>query len=323
MIKRRSLLIYILLTIVTFGVYAIYWQYRFAKDMNALCEGDGRKTRGVLFFFFITMVTFGIYAVVWYYGVGNRLRDNAPRYGASIATGGGIVLLWQTLGALLFGIGPFVALYLLMKGMNTLGDVYNQRAQAGEGNPPPYGNAGNAAYAEAYAPGVEGAANPYATAAVAQQAPALAGRSIPLIVIGCALSAYALYSLIITLLMLVSYGFYGLSTIMNILEIAALAGGGVLLLLGGLKGEASPASKGAYISLGALALYVIQLLVNLILMVPYYGIAYALEVIFYTRAQLSSVVALLCSVGLPITALVLARREHAKSAQNASQGPSA
>ena len=45
---NRGLLKYILLTIITCGIYAIYFEYAFARDMNIVCAGDGKKTRGVL-----------------------------------------------------------------------------------------------------------------------------------------------------------------------------------------------------------------------------------------------------------------------------------
>ena len=43
MIRKRGLAGLIVLSIITFGIYGLYWIYRLAKDVNAMCEGDGKK----------------------------------------------------------------------------------------------------------------------------------------------------------------------------------------------------------------------------------------------------------------------------------------
>ena len=44
----RSLLIYILLTIVTFGIYGLIFIHELAKDVNEMCREDGKTTQGLL-----------------------------------------------------------------------------------------------------------------------------------------------------------------------------------------------------------------------------------------------------------------------------------
>jgi hypothetical protein len=80
MVKKRGLASYILLSMITSGIYGMWRIHVLARDMNLMCEGAGKKTRGFLAFFFFGLITLGIYDLVWLYAVGDRLQDNAKRY---------------------------------------------------------------------------------------------------------------------------------------------------------------------------------------------------------------------------------------------------
>lgn len=126
MIKRRSLLTLILLSLITCGIYGIIFWYNYADDMNRVCEGDGKDTKNYIIVLILSFITFGIYYWIWLYGVGNRLAENGPRYGANITDNGSTVLLWMIVGSMLCGIGTFVGMHILIKNMNDLGERYNQ-----------------------------------------------------------------------------------------------------------------------------------------------------------------------------------------------------
>ncbi|MDR2618880.1 MAG: DUF4234 domain-containing protein [Treponema sp.] len=128
MIKKRNYIAVILLTIITFGIYGLYFIHKLAKDMNTLCKGDGQKTRGLLFCFFIGLITLGIYNLVWLFMVGDRMQDNAPRYGLSFKESGGTILLWYILGSFII-VGPFIALHIVIKNINALAESYNRVVQ--------------------------------------------------------------------------------------------------------------------------------------------------------------------------------------------------
>ena len=122
----RGLLSYILLTIITFGIYSYYFLYKIAKDVNVACEEDGEKTAGLVAFILLSFVTCGIYTWVWYYKLGNRLAENAPRYGMHFQENGTTVLLWLLFGAFICGIGPFIAMYIIIKNTNKICYAYNK-----------------------------------------------------------------------------------------------------------------------------------------------------------------------------------------------------
>ena len=112
----RSLIAYILLNFLTCGIYSWYFIYALARDVNAVCAGDGRSTAGLLKLILLSFITCGFYSLYWHYALGNRLAANAPRYGLAFQENGTTVLLWQFIGALLCGI---------IKNTNSLCGAYN------------------------------------------------------------------------------------------------------------------------------------------------------------------------------------------------------
>lgn len=129
--EDRNLGMYILLSICTCGFYSYYFIYSMSLDANTLCTGDGKKTPGLVQFILLSVITCGFYAIYWEYCLGNRLAENAPRYGTQFQENGSSVLMWRIFGALLCGIGAFVAVHILIKNMNALAHLYNNGAGRG------------------------------------------------------------------------------------------------------------------------------------------------------------------------------------------------
>ena len=123
--EDRGIVKYVLLSIITCGIYAWWFTYRLAQDMNVVCDGDGDKTPGLLTYILLSIVTLGIYSYWWHYKIGNRLQANAGRYGLQFQENGTTVLMWDIFGALLCGIGPFIGMYIIMKNMNAVARSYN------------------------------------------------------------------------------------------------------------------------------------------------------------------------------------------------------
>lgn len=123
----RSLIVYIFLNIVTCGIYGLYFIYALARDINVACGGDGRKTAGLIKLILMSFVTCGIYNWIWYYSLGNRLASNASRYGMNFQENGTTILLWKLFGMLLCGLGPFIAMNIIIKNTNMLCGAYNHQ----------------------------------------------------------------------------------------------------------------------------------------------------------------------------------------------------
>lgn len=79
--RNRSIGMMILLTIITFGLYLIYWSVSFQSELKHKTH-EGFGGLGHLLFLFLT---FGIYYIIWNYQVGGRLKkiggqDNGVLY---------------------------------------------------------------------------------------------------------------------------------------------------------------------------------------------------------------------------------------------------
>lgn len=123
----RDLVVFILLSLITCGIYGYFFLYQLARDMNIACEGDGEQTPGLAAFIVLSFITCGIYGWYWYYKIGNRLAANAPRYGLSFQENGTTILVWLIIGNFICGIGQYVAMYFLIKNSNALFKEYNRQ----------------------------------------------------------------------------------------------------------------------------------------------------------------------------------------------------
>ncbi len=122
----RSIWIYILLSLVTCGIYPYFFIHKLAEDVNDICAGDGEDTSGILTFILLGFITCGIYRIIWWYKLANRLQANGLRYNVTIQENGTTYVMWVLFGSLLCFIGPFIALNFVIRNTNKLCAVYNQ-----------------------------------------------------------------------------------------------------------------------------------------------------------------------------------------------------
>lgn len=121
----RSILVYIILSFITCGIYGFWFIYTIARDMNVMCSGDGDRTPGLGAYIGLSIVTCGIYNLWWVYKIGNRLAYNAPRYGLQFQENGTTVLMWYIVGIILCGLGPWIGMYIIIKNTNAMAAAYN------------------------------------------------------------------------------------------------------------------------------------------------------------------------------------------------------
>lgn len=133
-IKYRSFWKYLILSCITFGIYGIYVMYGYVKDLNKVCEGDGKPSKNYIVVILLSMVSCGIYGLYWYYTQGERLYRIAPKYGIQIREKGSTILLWSLLGVVTFGISSMAVAYILFDNLNLIGKIYNGEKSAAEIN---------------------------------------------------------------------------------------------------------------------------------------------------------------------------------------------
>lgn len=123
---NRGLIKYILLSIITFGIYGLVVMSAVSTDINAIASRyDGKKTMHFcLVYFIFSWLTFGIVPIVWYHRVSARIGKELNRRGIAYSFGAGSYWGWAVLGSLI-GIGPLIYLHKLLKSMNLLAADYN------------------------------------------------------------------------------------------------------------------------------------------------------------------------------------------------------
>lgn len=73
-VRTRSIIMYLLLTILTCGLFEFYWLYATASDINRLCQKRGIKDVGdPMIVVVLTLVTCGIYSIYYLWKAGRTL----------------------------------------------------------------------------------------------------------------------------------------------------------------------------------------------------------------------------------------------------------
>lgn len=114
MIVRRNIAVCIVLSIVTCGIYGLYWLVCLANDTNIAC-GDRNGTSGGMVLLF-SIITCGIYLFYFMYKQGVKLEAAKGNPGGS-ASGSGILYLVLTF----FGLS-IVSYALMQDELNKLSD---------------------------------------------------------------------------------------------------------------------------------------------------------------------------------------------------------
>ncbi|MBQ8182553.1 MAG: DUF4234 domain-containing protein [Clostridia bacterium] len=122
-IKERSFFSYLILSVITFGIYPIVFWHKMSKEVEVLCEGDGNKTMKFVFVWLLNFVTFGIAGLVWRAKLAQRLKENAARYNIKFAESAGLVVVYELL---ILVAGPVIARYIIVKNFNAMGAAFNE-----------------------------------------------------------------------------------------------------------------------------------------------------------------------------------------------------
>ena len=111
-IQQRNIVLYVILTLVTCGLFGIYWFCTLNDDTNAV-SGHPEAPSGVVALL-LTIVTCGIYGLFWYYNMGTRIDEAKAKRGMAGGSSGALYLVLA-----LLGLG-FVAEIMLQSELNKL-----------------------------------------------------------------------------------------------------------------------------------------------------------------------------------------------------------
>ena len=96
--KERSIVSCIIFSIITCGIYGIYWFITMTDDAARLNENPN-FSGGKAFIF--SLITCGIYAIYWYYKMGKEISEAGQKRGVPVSDNSIVYLL---LGIFGFGI---------------------------------------------------------------------------------------------------------------------------------------------------------------------------------------------------------------------------
>ena len=113
-IQKRNVAVYFILSIVTCGIFGLYWFCTLNDDTNKI-SGHPEATGGVVALL-LSIVTCGIYAIFWMYNMGTRLDEAKAKRGLSVSNAGTLYLILT-----IFGLA-WVAELLLQIELNKLAE---------------------------------------------------------------------------------------------------------------------------------------------------------------------------------------------------------
>ena len=124
MIEQRNFVTFLLLNIITCGIYGWYYIYTMTRDINTMVGDDGRNTDPTTALL-LSIFTCGIYTLYWYYTQGNRMKALPDYNNIPCQENGTSYLVWILVGALICGIGSYIGIYLFIKNFNNIATAYN------------------------------------------------------------------------------------------------------------------------------------------------------------------------------------------------------
>lgn len=104
MIKERNPVVSIILSIVTCGIYELYWYCTVTDDVDAIAENPNKRN-GILVIL-LTLITCGIYGIYFWYQNGKMMEEANQKKG--ITNGCSNAILYLILSIFGFSIINFI-----------------------------------------------------------------------------------------------------------------------------------------------------------------------------------------------------------------------
>lgn len=123
---NKGLLKYILLSLITFGIYSLVVLSSVSNDVNiAASRYDGKRTMHFcLLYFIVGPITLGIAYIVWWHKISARIGNELRRRGIAYSFGAADYWLWNVIGSIII-VGPFIYMHRLFKATNLMCEHYN------------------------------------------------------------------------------------------------------------------------------------------------------------------------------------------------------
>lgn len=94
--EKRNVGFSILLSLITCGLYTLYWIYQLNEDIQYLNPKREYTSSGMVVLF--TIVTFGLYIFYWFYKMGKHLEEAQENRGLRVTDNSLLFILIAVLG---------------------------------------------------------------------------------------------------------------------------------------------------------------------------------------------------------------------------------
>lgn len=94
-IAKRDIVVAVILSIVTCGIYGIYWFVVMTDESNRV-SGDNTTSGGMALL--LTIVTCGIYSIYWNYKMGKKMYEAGKKYNKDISDNSILYLILSLIG---------------------------------------------------------------------------------------------------------------------------------------------------------------------------------------------------------------------------------
>ena len=120
MVQKRDIVVAIVLTVVTCGIYGLYWFIVMTDDVKA-ASGDASFTSGGMSLL-LTILTCGIYGIYWAYKMGELMKVAQESNGLPVKDNSILYLILEI-------IGLSIVVYILVQSdLNAIADKNNGAA---------------------------------------------------------------------------------------------------------------------------------------------------------------------------------------------------
>ena len=79
-IQKKDGLAPAILTLITLGVYSLFFWYKYGQDVHRICKDDGKHTTHFIVVLLLSIITLGIYYIYWIYEMARRIKTARRRH---------------------------------------------------------------------------------------------------------------------------------------------------------------------------------------------------------------------------------------------------
>ena len=102
MIKQRSVAMVIILTLITCGIYGVFWMYAITEELSHATNDPNFSGAKALIFILLTC---GIYGFFWYYTVGQKIAEMQRQHNMLIKDNGVLFIVLAIFGLEIISMG--------------------------------------------------------------------------------------------------------------------------------------------------------------------------------------------------------------------------